>query len=108
MRERQTIRGICCGSAGGAVWGCCVCLRCGAFSDAFGSLLVPVGTKSGSKRIFAMVDVNVFPSIYDLFGPSMQIWRSQQSRRVVVTLDDEVMGRGVTVCEVGKSVEKEM
>ncbi|KAH7831316.1 uncharacterized protein MONOS_5256 [Monocercomonoides exilis] len=70
------------------------------------SLSVSVDTKSGSKRIFAAADVNAFPSIYDLFDPSLQIWRSQQSRRVEVKLDEEVMGRGVAVCEVGEIVEK--
>ncbi|KAH7815543.1 uncharacterized protein MONOS_7160 [Monocercomonoides exilis] len=70
------------------------------------SLAAPVGTKSGSKRIFSAADVNAFPSIYDLFNPSLQIWRSPQSRRVVVKLDDEVMGREVAVCEVGGIVEK--
>ncbi|KAH7824039.1 uncharacterized protein MONOS_1668 [Monocercomonoides exilis] len=64
-----------------------------------------VGTKSGSKRIFAAADENAFPSIYDLFDPLLQIWRSQQSRRVVVKLDEEVMGRGVAVCEVGEIVD---
>ncbi|KAH7816028.1 uncharacterized protein MONOS_2536 [Monocercomonoides exilis] len=72
------------------------------------SLAASVGTKSGSKRIFAAADVNAFPSIYDLFDPSMQIWRSQQSRSVVAKLEDEVMGRGVEVCEAGEIVEKGM
>ncbi|KAH7823562.1 putative IQ domain-containing protein H [Monocercomonoides exilis] len=78
------------------------------------SLAASVGTKSGSKRIFAAADVNAFPSIYDLFDPSLLpsaiarlVSRSPQSRRVVVKLDDEVMGRGVAVCEVGGIVEKE-
>ncbi|KAH7825899.1 uncharacterized protein MONOS_3074 [Monocercomonoides exilis] len=35
------------------------------------SLAASVGTKSGSKRIFAAADVNAFPSIYDLFDPSL-------------------------------------
>ncbi|KAH7820202.1 uncharacterized protein MONOS_8809 [Monocercomonoides exilis] len=70
------------------------------------SLVASVGTKLGSKRIFAAVGVNAFPSIYDLFDPSLQIWRSPQSRRVEVKLDEEVMGRGVAVCEVGKIEEK--
>ncbi|KAH7820340.1 uncharacterized protein MONOS_2246 [Monocercomonoides exilis] len=70
------------------------------------SLAASVGTKSVSKRIFAAADVNAFPSINDLFVPSLQIWRSQQSRRVVVKLDEEVMGRGVAVCEVGEIMEK--
>ncbi|KAH7820398.1 uncharacterized protein MONOS_15102 [Monocercomonoides exilis] len=77
------------------------------------SLAASVGTKSGSKRIFAAADVNAFPSIYDLFDPSLLpsaiarlVSRSPQSRCVEVKLDDEVMGRGVTVCEVGESVEK--
>ncbi|KAH7823487.1 uncharacterized protein MONOS_9868 [Monocercomonoides exilis] len=69
-------------------------------------LAAPAGTKSGSKQIFAVADVNAFPSIYDLFDPSLQMWRSTQSGRVVVKLDDEVMGRGVAVCEVGEIVEK--
>ncbi|KAH7823255.1 uncharacterized protein MONOS_819 [Monocercomonoides exilis] len=38
------------------------------------SLAASVGTKSGSKRIFAAADVNAFPSICDLFDPSLQIW----------------------------------
>ncbi|KAH7823450.1 uncharacterized protein MONOS_9630 [Monocercomonoides exilis] len=38
------------------------------------SLAVSVGTKSGSKWIFAAADVNAFPSIYDLFDLSLQIW----------------------------------
>ncbi|KAH7829796.1 uncharacterized protein MONOS_3340 [Monocercomonoides exilis] len=54
------------------------------------SLAASMGTKSGIKRIFAAPDVNAFPSIYDQFDPSLQIWRSQQSRRVEVKLDDEV------------------
>ncbi|KAH7831524.1 uncharacterized protein MONOS_11111 [Monocercomonoides exilis] len=77
------------------------------------SLAASVGTKSGSKRIFAAADVNAFPSIYDLFDPSLLpsaiarlVSRSPQSRRVVVKLDDEVMGRGIAVCEVGEIVEK--
>ncbi|KAH7822289.1 uncharacterized protein MONOS_9658 [Monocercomonoides exilis] len=70
------------------------------------SLAASVGTKSGSKRIFAVSDVNAFLSIYDLFDSSTQIWRSQQSRRVVVKLEDEVMGRGVAVCEVREIVKK--
>eukprot|EP00770_Monocercomonoides_exilis_P011996 MONOS_11938.1-p1 / transcript=MONOS_11938.1 / gene=MONOS_11938 / organism=Monocercomonoides_exilis_PA203 / gene_product=flagellar associated protein / transcript_product=flagellar associated protein / location=Mono_scaffold00628:4-3414(-) / protein_length=1023 / sequence_SO=supercontig / SO=protein_coding / is_pseudo=false len=77
------------------------------------SLAASVGTKSGSKRIFAAADVNAFPSIYDLFDPSLLpsaiarlVSRSPQSRRVVVKLDDEVMGRGIAVCEVGGIVEK--
>ncbi|KAH7825875.1 uncharacterized protein MONOS_3097 [Monocercomonoides exilis] len=41
-------------------------------------LAASVGTKSVSKRIFAAADVSVFPSIFDLFDPSMQIWRSSQ------------------------------
>ncbi|KAH7819020.1 uncharacterized protein MONOS_14036c2 [Monocercomonoides exilis] len=49
------------------------------------ALAASVGTKSGSKRIF---DV--------------------ESRRVVVKLDDEVMGRGIAVCEVGGIVEKKL
>ncbi|KAH7828912.1 uncharacterized protein MONOS_13878 [Monocercomonoides exilis] len=53
------------------------------------SLAASVSTKSGSMQIFASA-----------------IWRSQQSRRVVVKLDDEVMGRGVAVCEVGEIVKK--
>ncbi|KAH7824076.1 uncharacterized protein MONOS_1703 [Monocercomonoides exilis] len=40
--------------------------------------------------------------------PLLAIWRSQQSRRVEVKLDEEVMGRGVAVCEVGEIVEKRM
>ncbi|KAH7831467.1 uncharacterized protein MONOS_15419 [Monocercomonoides exilis] len=87
-RALQTLRMICCGSAGGAVWGCS-----------------SVGTKSGSKRIFAAPDANAFPSIYDLFDPSLQIWRSQQSRRVEVKLDDEMMGRGIEVREVDKRMD---
>ncbi|KAH7820380.1 uncharacterized protein MONOS_6253 [Monocercomonoides exilis] len=55
------------------------------------SLAASVGTKSGGKRIFAAADVNAFPSINDLFNPSLQILRSPQSRRVVVKLDKEVM-----------------
>ncbi|KAH7824045.1 uncharacterized protein MONOS_1673 [Monocercomonoides exilis] len=43
------------------------------------SLAVLVGTKLGSKRIIAAVDVNAFPSIHNLFDEPMQIWRSQQS-----------------------------
>ncbi|KAH7826716.1 uncharacterized protein MONOS_10557 [Monocercomonoides exilis] len=77
------------------------------------SLAASVGTKSGRKRIFAAADVNEFPSIYDLFDPSLLpsaiarlVSRSPQSRRVVVKLDDEVIGRGVAVCEVGEIVEK--
>ncbi|KAH7831527.1 uncharacterized protein MONOS_11109 [Monocercomonoides exilis] len=35
------------------------------------SLAALVGTKSGSKRIFAAANVNAFPSIYDLFDPSL-------------------------------------
>ncbi|KAH7820946.1 uncharacterized protein MONOS_9152 [Monocercomonoides exilis] len=70
------------------------------------SLAASVCTKSGSKRIFAAADVNAFPSIYDLFDQSLQIWCSPQSRRVAVKLDDEVMRRGVAVCEVGQIVEK--
>ncbi|KAH7817415.1 uncharacterized protein MONOS_6901 [Monocercomonoides exilis] len=67
------------------------------------SLAASVGTKSRSKRIFAAPDVNAFSLIYGLFDMSLQIWRSLQSRRVVVKLDDEVMGRGVAghkVCEI--------
>ncbi|KAH7821885.1 uncharacterized protein MONOS_5153 [Monocercomonoides exilis] len=37
------------------------------------SLAASVNTKSGSKRIFAAADVIAFPSIYDLFDPSLQI-----------------------------------
>ncbi|KAH7819779.1 uncharacterized protein MONOS_8486 [Monocercomonoides exilis] len=55
------------------------------------SLAASVGTKSGSKRIFAAPDVNAFPLINDLFDPLLQILRSQQSRRVEVKLDEEVM-----------------
>ncbi|KAH7827478.1 uncharacterized protein MONOS_13486 [Monocercomonoides exilis] len=29
--------GLCCGAKGGAVWRCCVCVRCGAFGDAYSS-----------------------------------------------------------------------
>ncbi|KAH7819368.1 uncharacterized protein MONOS_9249 [Monocercomonoides exilis] len=70
------------------------------------SLAASVGTKSGSKRIFAAADVNAFPSIYDLFDPSLQMWRSPQSRRMVVKLDDVMMERVIAVCEVGEIVEK--
>ncbi|KAH7830290.1 uncharacterized protein MONOS_7557 [Monocercomonoides exilis] len=77
------------------------------------SLAASVGTKSGSKRIFAAADVNAYQSINDLFDPSLLpsaiarlVSRSPQSRRVVVKLDDEVMGRGIAVCEVGGIVEK--
>ncbi|KAH7826853.1 uncharacterized protein MONOS_13852 [Monocercomonoides exilis] len=90
-----------------------MCIRCCAFDDAFGfaggnaSIACSVGGHEvGDERIFAAADANAFPSIYDLFVPSLQIWRSQQSRLVVVKLDDEVMGRGVAVCEVGEIVEK--
>ncbi|KAH7817042.1 uncharacterized protein MONOS_10880 [Monocercomonoides exilis] len=34
-------------------------------------LATSVGTKSGSKRIFAAADVNAFDSINDLFDPSL-------------------------------------
>ncbi|KAH7816607.1 uncharacterized protein MONOS_5851 [Monocercomonoides exilis] len=58
--------------------GCCMCIRCGAFSDAFGSagvsasfLAASVGTKAGGKRIFEAVDVNAFPSTYDQFDSSL-------------------------------------
>ncbi|KAH7832764.1 uncharacterized protein MONOS_6921 [Monocercomonoides exilis] len=70
------------------------------------SLTAFEGKKWWSKRIFAAPNVNAFPSIYDLFDLSLQIWQSQQSRRVVMKLDEEVMGRGVAVCEVGEIVEK--
>ncbi|KAH7831172.1 uncharacterized protein MONOS_10199 [Monocercomonoides exilis] len=77
------------------------------------SLAASVGTKSGSKRIFEEADANALTSIFDLFDPSLLPSaiarlesRSPQSRRVVVKLDDEVMGRGVAVCEVGEIVEK--
>ncbi|KAH7827132.1 uncharacterized protein MONOS_12634 [Monocercomonoides exilis] len=77
------------------------------------TLAASVGAKSGSKRIFAAADENAFPSIYNLFDPSLLpsaiarlVSRSPQSRRVVVKLDDEVMGRGIAVCEVGEIVEK--
>ncbi|KAH7815005.1 uncharacterized protein MONOS_9608 [Monocercomonoides exilis] len=36
------------------------------------------------------------------------IWLSQQSRHVVVKMDDEVMGRGVAVCDMGEIVEKKL
>ncbi|KAH7816452.1 uncharacterized protein MONOS_15518 [Monocercomonoides exilis] len=77
------------------------------------SLAASVGTKSGSKRIFVAPDVNAFPSIYDLFDPSLLpsaiarlVSRSSQSRHVVVKLKDEVIWRGIAVCEVGEIVEK--
>ncbi|KAH7817735.1 uncharacterized protein MONOS_13865 [Monocercomonoides exilis] len=70
------------------------------------SLAASMGTKSGSKRVFSAAGANSFMSIYDLFDPSLQIWRSQQSRRVEVKLDEEAMRRGVAVCEVGEIVEK--
>ncbi|KAH7828271.1 uncharacterized protein MONOS_12754 [Monocercomonoides exilis] len=54
------------------------------------SLAASVSTKSGSKRILAAADVNAFPSIYDLFEPSLLpsviarlVSQSLQSRRVV-------------------------
>ncbi|KAH7832781.1 uncharacterized protein MONOS_14189 [Monocercomonoides exilis] len=57
------------------------------------SLAAFVDTKSGRKRTFDAADVNAFPSIYDLFDPSLLplaiarlVLRSQQSRRVVEKL----------------------
>ncbi|KAH7825983.1 uncharacterized protein MONOS_4554 [Monocercomonoides exilis] len=38
------------------------------------SLVASVGTKLGSKRIFAAAGVNAFPTIKDLSNSSMQIW----------------------------------
>ncbi|KAH7815134.1 uncharacterized protein MONOS_13518 [Monocercomonoides exilis] len=70
------------------------------------SLSISVGTKSGSNQIFDAADVNAFQSICDLFDPSLlQICRSPQLK-YFVKLKDEVMGRGVAVCEVVKIVEK--
>ncbi|KAH7816361.1 uncharacterized protein MONOS_15131 [Monocercomonoides exilis] len=63
------------------------------------SLSVSVYTKSGSNQIFSAPDVNTFPSIFNLFDPSLLpqaiallVSRSSQSRRVVLKLDDDVMG----------------
>ncbi|KAH7817035.1 uncharacterized protein MONOS_10873 [Monocercomonoides exilis] len=62
------------------------------------SLAASVDTKSGRKRIFVVEEVNALPSIYDLFDQSLQILRSQQSRRMEVKLDYEVTGaRGCSV-----------
>ncbi|KAH7815052.1 uncharacterized protein MONOS_11902 [Monocercomonoides exilis] len=91
LREQQTLWGYAVARRK-VLYGCVVC----AYDVALLAMLsVPlvellpllaasVGTKSGNKRIFAAADVNAFPSIYDLFYPSLQIWRSQQSRLVVV------------------------
>ncbi|KAH7829156.1 uncharacterized protein MONOS_11164 [Monocercomonoides exilis] len=77
------------------------------------TLAVSVGKNSESKRFFSSADANIFPSIYDLFDPSLLpsakarlVLRSPQSRRAVMKLDDEVKGRCVAVYEVGEIVEK--
>ncbi|KAH7818702.1 uncharacterized protein MONOS_2140 [Monocercomonoides exilis] len=70
------------------------------------SLATSVGMKEENNWLFSEADVNVFSSIYDQFGPSMQIWRSSQLKYLVVKLDDEVIWRVVAVCEVGKIAEK--
>ncbi|KAH7821049.1 uncharacterized protein MONOS_11675 [Monocercomonoides exilis] len=106
LRQLGYSAGICCGSAGGAVWGCCVCVRCGAFGDAFGSAggaasvaCSVCGNEARGKADFCVGCMNAFPWIYDLFDPSLLpsaiarlVSRSLQSRRAVVVLDDEVMG----------------
>ncbi|KAH7818446.1 uncharacterized protein MONOS_14079 [Monocercomonoides exilis] len=55
------------------------------------SLVASVCTKSWRKRTFAEADVTAFQPILDLFDPSLQIWRSLQSRREVVKLEEKVM-----------------
>ncbi|KAH7832710.1 uncharacterized protein MONOS_10944 [Monocercomonoides exilis] len=82
------------------LYGCVVCaydVKLSAMLSVLRVVQLPtlaesVGTKSGSKRIFAAANVNVSPSIHDLFDTSLQIWQSPQSRRVMMKLDDEVMG----------------
>ncbi|KAH7819173.1 uncharacterized protein MONOS_3233 [Monocercomonoides exilis] len=62
------------------------------------SLAASVNTKSGSKRIFAAADVIAFPSIYDLFDPSLLpsaiarlVSRSPQLRRVEMKFENKVI-----------------
>ncbi|KAH7827344.1 uncharacterized protein MONOS_13916 [Monocercomonoides exilis] len=57
-----------------------------------------VGTKSGSKRIFAKEDLNEFPSIYNLFDPSLlpsaiarQVSRSTQLRRLEMKFSNKAL-----------------
>ncbi|KAH7823265.1 uncharacterized protein MONOS_810 [Monocercomonoides exilis] len=90
----QTLIWICCGAACGAVWGCCVCIRCGAFSDAFGSV--------GRPASFACsVGGHEVGEQADLCGS-----RCECVPFNLRSLDDEVMWRGVAVCEVVEIVEK--
>ncbi|KAH7828675.1 uncharacterized protein MONOS_15252 [Monocercomonoides exilis] len=107
---------------------CCIgiCCVCACYVALLEKLSVPqeaklptlaasVGKMSESKRFFSSADANIFPSIYDLFDPSLLpsaiarlVLRSPQSRLAVVKLDDEVKGRCVAVYEVGKIVEKKV
>ncbi|KAH7824374.1 uncharacterized protein MONOS_4803 [Monocercomonoides exilis] len=64
------------------------------------------GYEVGEQADLADADVNVFLLIYNLFDPSLQMWRLSLLKYLAVKLDDEVMGRGVAVCEVGKIEEK--
>ncbi|KAH7821322.1 uncharacterized protein MONOS_15016 [Monocercomonoides exilis] len=67
------------------------------------SLDASEGTKLGSKRIFVEADVNKFPSIYDLFDPSLQKWRLSSLKYLVVKMDDEVIREVIGVCDEWKN-----
>ncbi|KAH7817827.1 uncharacterized protein MONOS_11433 [Monocercomonoides exilis] len=109
-----------CDIPGCIVWGCCVCVRCGSFSDAFGSAggtasvaCSVYGHEVGEKADLLCESVNALPSIYDLFDPSLLpseiarlASRSPQSRRVVMKLVNKMRRGIVAVNEVGEIVEK--
>ncbi|KAH7828801.1 uncharacterized protein MONOS_14400 [Monocercomonoides exilis] len=110
--EQQTLLGYVVARRA-VLYGGVVCTRCGAFSDAFGyaggaaSVACSIGGREvGEQADLCVSCMNTFPSINDLFDPSMQIWRSFQLKYLVEKLKDEVMGRGIAVCEVGEIVEK--
>ncbi|KAH7822270.1 uncharacterized protein MONOS_11984 [Monocercomonoides exilis] len=64
------------------------------------------GKRSLNKWIFSDADENAFPSINDLFNPSLQILLSPQLKYLVMELEVEVMEQGVAVCEEKEIVKK--
>ncbi|KAH7817961.1 uncharacterized protein MONOS_11643 [Monocercomonoides exilis] len=79
------------------------------------TLAASVGKMPEGKRFFSSAYANIFPSINDLFDPSLLqsaiarlVLRSPQSRLAVVKLDDEVKVRCVAVNEVGEIVEEKV
>ncbi|KAH7827219.1 uncharacterized protein MONOS_10471 [Monocercomonoides exilis] len=61
LRALQTFRGIWRFTAGCAEWGCCVCIRCGSFRDAFSSAggAAPLTCSISEKEVGEQVDLSL-------------------------------------------------